>query len=174
MPFLTSYRHSTPAVQYSSCTHFLSLFTPPFLAQTFLYYNCFSLSLATPPHLNLTIHNLPLLTFYATLFCRYSPPSNLHPAVKYPCLSHFCTLLHLPLLAQVFRRALPPATLPLFARHPASPANPYRPPPQLITLDVPYSRCDIHLPFLYLSLISSQISHKHYFLAISQFPFLAR
>ena len=88
-----------------------------------------SLFLATSPQLNITIHNLPLLTFYATLFCRYSPPSNLHLAVKYPCLSHFCTLLHLPLLAQVFRRALPPATtLPLITRHFASPAIPYRPP----------------------------------------------
>lgn len=88
-----------------------------------------SLFLFTPPHLKHTIHNLPLLTFYATLFCRYSPPSNLHLAVKYPCLSHFCTLLPLPLLAQVFRRALPrhyPA--PLISRHCASPAIPYRPP----------------------------------------------
>lgn len=126
LPFLTSYRNSTPAVQYFSCPNFLSLFTPPLNTPVFL-------------------------TFAHSFTCRYSLKSSAvpyHPPL--PCPANQPPL-------RFSSHSLPPAAaLPLIA------------------LDVPYSRRSILLLFLYLSLISSQISHKHYFLVITKFPFLAR
>lgn len=101
-------------------------------------------------------HLLPPLYPSRSILQLYSFPFAIHPTVKYPCLSHFCTLLHLPLLAQVFRRALPPATtLPLITRHFASPAIPYR--RRNSTANHP--RCSI-LPPLHTSTVSLPVANQ--------------